>query len=357
MKLFVSCAPGLEPILADEIRAKRMGTPEEVPGGIVMKGGLRSIYRANLELGCAQQVRARIGEFRVANVGELARKVSKLEVERWIDPERPLEIRAHSRGASRASRLHHTGAIVDAVFKGVTRRLKGSVERGADGVRLHARLIGDSFTLSVDTSGAPLHRRGYRLASGKAPLREDIAHALVRASGWDGRTPLIDPLAGAGTIAIEAGLFASGAAPGANRHFELQYMPCFDAALWERTRAAVEIHSAPRIVASDRNAGAIEACTSNAERAGVKLELHTSSLSEAMVDFSEHGALVTNPPWGSRMGGDLRPLYRSLADLISEIPSSCPVAVVAPAELGRLLRLPSMLMTDARGTKVNFFVR
>ena len=359
MKLFVSCAPGLESILADEIREKRMGTPEIVPGGIEMKGGLRSIYRANLELGCAQQVRARLGEFRVGNVGELAKKVSKLELERWIDPSRPMRIRGHSKGASRASRLHHTGAIADAVLKGVTRRVGTRPPEGPEGAHLHARLIGDSFTLSVDTSGKPLHRRGYRLASGKAPLREDIAHALVRASGWDRSSMLIDPLAGSGTIAIEAALLAAGSPPGASREFELQKVPCFDAELWKRTLEAARPAEGeiPRIVASDRNAGATEATVSNAERAGVTLETRTCSLSDAVADLPDAGALVSNPPWGARTGGDVRPLYRRLADVISVLGSEWRVAVVAPSELGRLLRLPSTLMTDARGTKVDFYVR
>lgn len=359
MKLFLSCAPGLEPILADEIIEKRMGTPEIVPGGVVMKGGLRSIYRANLELGCAQQVRARLGEVRVANVGELTKKVSKLELERWIDPARPLRIRAHSKGASRASRLHHTGAIVEAVEKGVTRRLGKQPPEGNEGAHLHARLIGDSFTLSVDTSGAPLHRRGYRKVSGKAPLREDIAHALVRASGWDRRSMLIDPLAGSGTIAIEAALLASGAPPGGQREFELKHVPCFDEPLWQRTLEAAQpsARELPTVCASDRNEGAIAACTDNAKRAGVTLQLRTCSFSDALQDLPESGALVTNPPWGARTGGDVRPLYRSLADIISALDSSWVAAIVAPPELGRLLRLHSELLTDARGTKVQFLLR
>ena len=359
MDLFISCAPGLESILADEIIEKRMGTPEVVPGGVTMKGGLRSIYRANLELGCAQQVRARLGEMRVVNVGEVAKKVSKLELERWIDPARPLRIRALSRGVSPQSRLHHTGAIADAVAKGVARRVKAAPPEGAEGAHLHARLVGETLTLSVDTSGAPLHRRGYRLVGGKAPLREDIAHALVRASGWDRRSMLIDPLAGSGTIAIEAALLASGAPPGAQRDFELKHAPCFDAALWQRTLDAAQPspRDLPTVRASDRNEGAIAACTDNAQRAGVTLELRTCSVSDAFAELPESGALVTNPPWGARTGGDVRPLYRRLAEAIAALSPEWRVAVVAPRELGRLLRLPSARMTDARGTKVDFFVR
>ncbi len=359
MKLFLSCAPGLEPILAEEVREKRMGTPEEIPGGVLMKGGLRSIYRANLELGTAQQVRARLGEFRVANVGELARKTSKLELERWIDPARPLRIRAHSRGASKASRLHHTGALVDAVRTGVARRLDTMPPEGPDGAHLHARLIGDSFTLSVDTSGAPLHRRGYRLASGKAPLREDLAHALLRVSGWDRESMLIDPLAGAGTIVIEAALLASGNAPGATRPHEFQKVPCYDEPLWQRAKEALKVRDAPSIHASDRNAAAVQATQENAERAGVGVVAKQASLTEA-VDWEalpETGALVTNPPWGDRLKGDPSALYRALAQRIASLPAAWKVAVVAPQNLGRLLGLRSALMTDARGSKVHFFVR
>ncbi|MEM9071859.1 MAG: hypothetical protein AAGE52_25340, partial [Myxococcota bacterium] len=208
--------------------------------------------------------------------------------------------------------------------------------------------------ISVDTSGEPLHRRGYRRDPGPAPLREDLARALVIASGWDRRSPLVDPMAGSGTIAIEAALLASGRAPGAKRSFAFQSAPCFDQALWTRTREAAPKESdAPTIFASDRDAASVARTRANAERAGVTLEIAQASLSEAP-GLSDAQAVVSNPPWGERLEGDPTAVHRALGALIRDHARG---AAVGPPEIGTALGLPSQLMTDARGTKVCFFVR
>lgn len=353
MDLFVSCAPGLEPLLAAEIRDLKLGTPVEVPGGIEMKGGLRSIYRANLELGLAQQVRARLGTFLATSAGELGKKTAKLEFERWIDPKRPLRVSV----TVRRSRLAHSGAIAERVRRAIAHRVKGTPEDGRGGAHVHVRVVDDRVQISVDTSGAPLHRRGYRLDPGPAPLREDLARALVIVSGWDRTSRLVDPLVGSGTVAIEAALLASGRPPGQRRSFEFEHAPCFDPALWTRTKAAAARPGREiEIFGSDRDPEAVARAAANAERAGVRLELAQASLSEApgLREPPSVGALVTNPPWGDRLGGDPAPLYRRLSELVVELPPAWEVGVVLPAERRPPRGLSSVLITDARGTKVRF---
>jgi len=375
MSLFVGAAPGLEPLLAEEARALGLSAglePRVLAGGIELDGDRTTLYRANLELGLATQVRVRLGRFHAAHFSELVRRASELPWERWLTP----GARVRFRSTAQRSRLHHTGAIDERVAEAIAARLGGPVI-AADGEEevalVHARFERDEVTLSLDTSGAPLHRRGYRLATAKAPLREDLARALVITSGWDRRSPLVDPMAGSGTITIEAAMLARGIAPGRARRFAFEDAPTHDAALLDRLRDEADERAAggslsaarsagPRIVARDRDEGAVTAARANAERAGVELEHAVASLSEPFAIDSDEGALVTNPPWGVRVARDrdLRPLYDRLGALIDALPPRWEVGVVAAdAELVRRARMPlrSALLTDAGGTKVRFYRR
>jgi putative N6-adenine-specific DNA methylase len=192
--------------------------------------------------------------------------------------------------------------------------------------RFLVRIVDDELTVSVDSSGALLHRRGYRLASAKAPIRETHAAAMLLASDWDGSVPLVDPLCGAGTIPIEAALLARHIPPGWQRRFAFECWPEFKPSVWQYVRgeagnAMLERSAAP-IVAADRDAGAIEACTANAERAGVAadLSIHRAALLTTLAapDLAAlaPGLVLTNPPYGVRVGegGRLRDLYASLGN-------------------------------------------
>jgi putative N6-adenine-specific DNA methylase len=192
-------------------------------------------------------------------------------------------------------------------------------------------MLRDRCTVSVDSSGALLHRRGYRQATAKAPLRETLAAAMLLGSGWTPDRPLLDPFCGAGTVAIEAAMIARGIAPGLLRAarpdgFAFMQWPGFDATLWERltseAREAVRPAAAAPIVASDRDAGAIEAARANAERAGVQesIALEQRTLS-AVPPLPTGGWIVTNPPYGARLGdrGPLRALYARLGAIAASL--------------------------------------
>jgi putative N6-adenine-specific DNA methylase len=185
------------------------------------------------------------------------------------------------------------------------------------------RVAHDVVTVSVDSSGAHLHRRGWRRATAKAPLRETLAAAMVMACGWRHDVPFVDPLCGSGTVAIEAALLAGGRAPGRGRSFAFQHWPSFAPGTWASVcadvaradRAASSVTIAP-IVAADRDAGAVRAAIDNAARAGVAgaVVVRRAPLAATLDALpSPPGWIVTNPPYGARVGGaDLRDLYATL---------------------------------------------
>jgi putative N6-adenine-specific DNA methylase len=201
------------------------------------------------------------------------------------------------------------------------------------------RVVRDVVSVSVDSSGSLLHRRGYRQAVAKAPLRETIAAAMLLGSEWPGTVPLVDPMCGSGTIAIEAALLARRIAPGVNRRFAFERWPEFDATVWARMiREAREqelAHAPAPIRGSDRDAGAIEAARANAMRAGVgaDVELDRRPIS-GIEPPSGRGWVVVNPPYGIRVAeaGAARDLYAALGNVLRARFVGWMVALLSPSE-------------------------
>ena len=344
-RCFAACALGLEELVAAELHSLSIqpDVTDAEPGGVAFDATPEMLYRANLHLRTASRVLVRLGDFRVRALGELQRRAKELEWERFIGAGRSVRLRV----TCRKSRLYHSGAVAERVSNAITRRSAGvtdeSIVAGAAGSRARSsdaagaedesagedaqlvvvRLFHDRCTISIDSSGALLHRRGYRLATAKAPLRETLAAALLLASGWDPRAPLLDPMCGSGTIAIEGALLARRIAPGLRRDFGFVHWPEFDRALWERLLGearALVLPSSPAVIqASDRDAGAIAAAIANAERAGVAgdVELTRRAIS-AIEPPLVPGWLVTNPPYGARVGehDQLRNLYSQLGRVV-----------------------------------------
>lgn len=318
--LFASCLPGLEGLLAAELAERgllkprlRLGPPAE-RGGVAFEGGAAELYRALSRLALAERVLVRHGPFDAPDFAALEKAASLVPWERYLAPGAPLSVRAESR----SSRLYHEKGVAERVAKGVALRLKEPpalvpYDEAAPGALVYASLEKDRVTLDVDAAGAPLHRRGWRQATAKAPLRETMAAALLRASGWDARAPLLDPFCGSGTIAIEAALKAQGTPPGSFRRFGAESWPSFEPGVWERERrTARAAGEPPRILASDRDAGAVAAAKANAERAGVAALIEFSVRPVSAVEPPPGpGFVVTNPPYGVRVseGKDLRDLY------------------------------------------------
>jgi len=362
--LFLACAPGLEALLYAEVRALAPAAAAIEEGGVAASGDALLLHRVHLETGLALRAQLTVGRFAVDQLGDLARRAGELPWELFLPPHARVTVRA----VAHRSRLYHSGAIAERVAAGVARRL-GAPTADAPEHAVLARIVADRCTLAVDTSGELLHRRGYRLASAKAPLREDLARALLIASGWDRTTPLVDPLCGSGTIAIEAAWLARGLPPGHLRRFAFMDGPLFDAPLWAAARdraLAAARPTAPPIAASDRDAGAVAAARANAERAGVAADIAIDCAALGHAPGLTHpamppGAVVTNPPWGRRIGGKqpLRPLYQSLGTRLRDLPGRWRVALLLadPASARDVVPgLRSALMSDSGGTKVYFFV-
>lgn len=337
LSLFAACQPGLEPLLADELRALG-AAPAPQRGGVAFAGDVELLMRCGLWLGTASHLLVRIAEFRCRALGELQRKAAELPWRNWLRSNVPLAVH----GTTRGSRVYHTGAIeervTDAIGAALGRKPPTAGKDDETLARVHVRFRDDVCTVSLDATGTPLHRRGYRLDGRKAPLREDLAHALLLASGWRPGTALLDPFCGSGTIPIEAAGLALGLPPGRMRPPVLESYAPFDPEVWmaahrERRPAAA---SAP-IVGSDRDAGAIEAARANAERAGVTaavaFELAAVSAQKWLAGDGTPaaGAIVSNPPFGLRVGKgpDLRPLYQTLGSKAAALGAGWRVALLA----------------------------
>lgn len=320
--LFAACLPGLEPLLAAELRA--LGAePKQLAGGCSFTGDTALLKLAHLWLGTASHVLLRCADFRCRSLGELERKAALLPWQQWLLPGTPRQLRA----TSSRSLIYHTGAIEERVGRAITTALGPAGE--GDGAALAVRFRDDFCTISLDTSITPLHRRGYKLESAKAPLREDLAHALLLASGWQPGAPLLDPFCGSGTIPIEAAGLCQGLAPGRLRPPPLHHTAMFDEAVWQQVQARALRAAVPTpIAASDRDAGAIAAATANAERAGVATAIGITCCALAAQPWLSspattpaHGVAVTNPPFGHRVGKgrDLTPLYQTLGHRLQQL--------------------------------------
>jgi putative N6-adenine-specific DNA methylase len=211
-------------------------------------------------------------------------------------------------------------------------------------------------TVSADSSGALLHQRGYRVAPAAAPLRETLAAALLLAAGFSPDEPLCDPLCGSGTIAIEAALIAMRRAPGLSRRFAFEKWPGFAAAVLEELRKEARSREKPisaQIEASDRDAAALAAARENAARAGVEIRFSERALAD-LPPAAGSGLVACNPPYGVRIGGDLRRVYRELGDAARRRPGWRVAAVVADEPLAKAAGLTwsKLLRTQNGGIRI-----
>lgn len=333
---FAVTAPGLETFTAQELHRLNLlpdatNPPMTEAGGVAFQGELDAMYRANLHLRTASRILVRIGDFNAAAFSELRKKASRLDWASYLVPGQAVAIRA----TCHKSKLYHAdavaervaGAIADQLGQPVSHQKPGDEEADNPPQLVVVRLVHDHCTVSMDSSGELLHRRGYRQAVAKAPLRETLAAAMLLASEWDTTSPLLDPFCGSGTLPIEAALLALGLPPGRNRHFAFMDWPGFDEKRWAallaecQPRAGVEL---PPIMASDRDAGAIRMAQENAERAGVAQHIQfTCQAVSAISPPAGTGWVVTNPPYGVRISSnkDLRNLYAQLGNVLR---AKCP---------------------------------
>ncbi|MGB8859567.1 MAG: hypothetical protein WCC60_09935 [Ilumatobacteraceae bacterium] len=328
---FVVAVPGLEGLLLDEVQRLGVRPARAVRGGVECNITWPQLWAINLRSRVATRVVVRVARFRSDGFHSLQVGLRAIDWAQWL-PEGGVTVAAT---CDKESKLYHSGAVEERVAEVLGRPL------GAQAVQV--RVLRDVVTVSLDASGAPLHHRGWRGPAGKAPMRESLAAALVLASEWNMKAPLVDPFCGSGTIAIEAALIARRMAPGRHRSFAFEQWPSFEPGAWERLLRGADgdvVEKCPPIIASDRDAGAVAASVENAQRAGVggNVEVVQRTVSDLVLP-ARAGWLVSNPPYGHRVGGpaaagrggdrDLRNLYDRFGAVLRERAVGWHVALLA----------------------------
>jgi putative N6-adenine-specific DNA methylase len=317
-EIFLVTAPGLESALVEEAREKGFKVATSILGGVTVKGGWPEVWRANLELRGAVRVLARIAEFRALHLAQLDKRARKVPWAQILRPDAPFRVEA----SCKKSRIYHQGAAAQRIKTAIKDALGAPVSDDAE-VTIKARIDDDLCTISVDTSGESLHKRGHKPEVAKAPMRENMAALFLRQCGYRGTEPVVDPMCGSGTFVIEAAEIAVGLKPGRSRRFAFEQLASFDAAAWRRLRGAgpgVLSAGSLRFYGSDRDAGAIRMSRANAERAGVSAltEFREHAVSDLMPPEGAPGLVIVNPPYGGRIGEkqSLFPLYRALGQTL-----------------------------------------
>lgn len=327
-RFFVTCAPGLEPLLHREARELGLAKVERQVGGVYFEGEMRDSWRANLWLRTAVRVLMRLVRFEATTSDELYAGVQSVDWSRFLRPEGSLSVDAHSS----ESQLDHTlfiaqrakDAIVDALR--TSRGVRPAVDKDEPDLGVYVHLFRNRCTVLVDTSGASLHKRGWRVFQGRAPLSETLAAAVVMLSEWDRRAPLVDPFCGSGTILIEAALLASAIAPGSFRTFGFERWIGHDAKAWKKVREdAQKLARVPGkliLRGRDRDPSAVAGALENARAAGLegRIELEVGDALEIEWKRGWNAWIVSNLPYGERVS-DARAaqaLQRSLGEKLRE---------------------------------------
>jgi len=310
-EIFVVTAPGLEKPLAAEMREAGFKKPKMMPGGVRFRGNWNDVMRANLTLRGAIRVLARVGSFQTMHLNQLEGLTSDLPWLSFLDRDVAVKVEV----VTQQSKIYHAGAAKERIEKGLRAAIDIPTSDDAP-VTLKTRIDNNMVTFSLDTSGESLHKRGFKAAVAKAPLRETMAAMFLRQMGFDGSQTVVDPMCGSGTFVIEAAEMAAGLLPGRERGFAFQHLATFDADAWAEMRSTTAQPTDARFYGSDKDAGAVRMSGDNAVRSGVAELCHfaQTSVGDLVPPEGAPGIVIVNPPYGSRIG-DKKPLYALHATL------------------------------------------
>lgn len=331
---FATCAKGLEPVLARELTPLLASDINIGRGGVHFSGDQELLYRANLQLRTAIRILKPILHARVESPEQLYDCVRALDWSQYLTPEHTLAVDANVRDShithSHYAALKTKDAICDWFIDKVGRRPNVDVERPMVGLNLH--LFRNELTLSLDSSGDSLHKRGYRPIQTKAPLNEALAAGFLFLSEWDVQQPLADPMCGSGTLVIEAALLALNIPPRLTRkHFGFQGWLDYDVRLWTDIRDTARAHIRKELPAplfgSDRRRDAIMLAHRNARAASVGhlIEFKRTPIQEWIAPTSQPGFIIVNPPYGERItsqrhhaGNQVGQLYSDMVEVFQK---------------------------------------
>ncbi len=320
MEFVATCLFGLEKLLGEELDALGLKRLETMDGRILFEGELCDIARANLHLRCAEHVFIRIGHFRATTFEELFEGAASLPWEDWIGKNDRFPVKGHSI----KSRLFSVPDCQSILKKAVVKRLSGAYgihwfEETETLYQIEFFLFKDEVSLMIDTTGVPLHKRGYRPAAGAAPLRETLAAAIALTSRPREDVLFWDPMCGSGTIAIEAAMLLAGRAPGLGRSFAAesfsQLSPSVFADAREAAMAAIKKDAQFEVYASDIDEDILDTAYENALRAGVEEHLNIFCADARTIEKPDRkGTIVCNPPYGERLmePAEVEQLYRDM---------------------------------------------
>ena len=323
---FATVARGLEQLAAQELT--EIGAMDVTPGfcGVSFGGDRELLYRVNLWARLPFRVLVKLGEFPSSDGDELYKSLQTIEWGEYITPELTIAVTVTGKN----EQLNHSHFTAVQAKRAITTQQtkqfgsRSNVDIADPDVRVNVHIEKDGCTVSLDSSGSSLHRRGYRSAVGDAPLKESLAAALVKMSGWTPDLAFIDPLCGSGTLPLEAAMQAMNIAPGVFREsFGFERWLDFDKELFETLLKAAEAAETKdfqaTIIGSDRNYNVIEQARANALKSGVGSYIQFAQLELADVEApSDTGVLLCNPPYGERLGRDedLGAFYKLLGDIL-----------------------------------------
>ncbi|MCG7333843.1 class I SAM-dependent RNA methyltransferase [Sporosarcina sp. ACRSM] len=328
-KLVATSAMGLESIVADEVKALGFNTTSD-NGKIYFQGDETAIAKTNMWLRVADRVRIIAGEFHATTFDDLFEQTKAIPWERFL----PVDAAFPVAGKSVKSTLYSVPDCQAIVKKAIVERLKmaykriGFLDESGPLFKLEVSILKDKVTLTIDSSGTGLHKRGYRVGQGDAPLKETLAAALVKLTRWNPDRPFVDPFCGSGTIAIEAAMMGQNIAPGYNREFLSEQWPWIKKSAWDQVREEVEDvanYDQPlNIIGSDVDPRMIKVAQENAMEAGFMdlIQFQQRDVRDLTVE-GLNGVMVGNPPYGERLGEieEAEDITRMLGRIMKEHPS------------------------------------
>ncbi len=327
-KLTANAAFGIESLVSFELKKLGFSDVSVDNGRVNFSGGAEEIVKANLWLRCSDRVLIRMGEFKALDFEELFQGTLAIEWENII----PLNGKIHVTGKSVKSKLFSVPDCQAIVKKAIVESMKRKYnqewfEETGPVYKIEISILNDIASLTIDTSGAGLHKRGYRLQQGEAPLKETLAAAMVNLSRWRPERPFADPFCGSGTIAIEAAMLAKNIAPGLKRSFVSEEWTMIPQNLWIKCREEAQdliVNREVEIYASDHDKKVFDYALKNAKVAGVadSILFEKKPLSE-FSSRKKYGCIVTNPPYGERMTMDssLKDLYKDMGRVFAPLDS------------------------------------
>lgn len=311
---FCPCPRGMEIALAEELGEiaaldKTMTVHNQVPGGVHCSGSLQDGWRINLHSRIASRVLMRMGHSSYANENDIYDLVLEQPWEDWFGYHHTIRVDVTAVKSPLKSLEFATLKIKDAICDRFRDQFtqRPSVNTKTPDMRIVGFLDARNFTIYLDMSGEPLFKRGWRLETGDAPLRENLAAGLLRTAGWKPGVPLFDPMCGSGTILIEAAQILAGIPPGLKREFAFEKFHQFDADAWNAIKAQAKPHplpAEPTIFGSDISGDMVVMTRNNLNKAGIRFDVPLKQIEaqEIKAPTTQPGILLTNPPYGERIG-------------------------------------------------------